>query len=183
MAPFSGVHLRLDASAPAPRRPSRDDDGWNGMAPASLASDDRQAPPWLTGEIGMNSDELEGKMNGKVGALQAAAGRAVDDPVLEAEGEARQIVGGAQEAVGKAKETVTRTARRAKAAVTEAADQVEGAYETLRDTAQTVADTVDPFVKEKPYISLALAAFAGFILGALLSGGGAKVIYIRPARE
>ena len=46
-----------------------------------------------------------------------------------------------------------------------------------------MADTVDPFVKEKPYLSLALAAVAGFILGALLSGGGAKVIYIRPARE
>lgn len=131
----------------------------------------------------MNSDELEGKMNGEIGALQAAAGRALGDPVLEAEGEARQIVGGVEEAVGKAKETVTRTAKRAKAVVTEAADQVADTYETLRDKAQTVADTVDPFVKDKPYLSLALAAFAGFILGALLSGGGAKVIYIRPARE
>jgi len=131
----------------------------------------------------MNSDELEGKMNGEIGALQAAVGRAVDDPVLEAEGEARQIIGGVEEAVGKAKETVARTAKRAKAAVADAADQVADTYDSLRDTAQTVADTVDPFVKEKPYIALALAAFAGFLLGALLSGGGAKVIYIRPSRE
>jgi uncharacterized protein YjbJ (UPF0337 family) len=131
----------------------------------------------------MNSDELEGKMNGEIGALQAAVGRATGDPRLEAEGEARQIVGGVEEAVGKAKETVARTAKRAKAAVSEAADQVADTYENLRDTAQTVADTVDPFVKDKPYLSLALAAFAGFLLGALLSGGGAKVIYIRPSRE
>jgi ElaB/YqjD/DUF883 family membrane-anchored ribosome-binding protein len=131
----------------------------------------------------MNSDELEGKANQQIGALQAAAGRAFDDPALEAEGDARQIIGGVEEAVGKAKETVTRTARRAKAAVTDAADQVADTYENLREKAQTVADTVDPFVKEKPYVSLALAAVAGFILGALLSGGGAKVIYIRPARD
>jgi len=131
----------------------------------------------------MNSDELEGKLNQEIGALQAAAGRAVGDPELEAEGEARQIIGGVEEAVGKAKETVTRTAQRAKAAVADAADQVEGAYQTIKETAQTVADTVDPFVQERPYIALALAAFAGFLLGALLSGGGAKVIYIRPSRE
>jgi len=131
----------------------------------------------------MNSDELEGKANREIGALQAAVGRAFDDPELEAEGEARQIVGGVEEAVGKAKETVTRTAQRAKDAIVDAADQAAGAYDSLKDKAQTVADTVDPFVKEKPYLSLALAAVAGFILGALLSGGGAKVIYIRPARE
>jgi ElaB/YqjD/DUF883 family membrane-anchored ribosome-binding protein len=131
----------------------------------------------------MSSDEFEGKMNGEVGGLQATLGRGLDDPKLEAEGEARQLAGGAQEAVGKAKETVTRAAKQAKEAVASAADQVSDTYESLKEKALTVADTVDPFVQEKPYMALALAAFAGFLLGALLSGGGAKVIYIRPSRE
>jgi len=102
----------------------------------------------------MTSDELEGRMNGA-----------------------------AEDTIGKAKETVSRTARRAKAAVSDAADQVADTYGSLRDTAQSVAVAVDPLVREKPYFALALAACAGFIAGALIFGGGAKVIYIRPARE
>jgi ElaB/YqjD/DUF883 family membrane-anchored ribosome-binding protein len=153
------------------------------MAGPPLASHHRQASPWLTGEIEMSSDEFEGKMNGEVGGLQATLGRGLDDPALVAEGETRQVAGAAQEAVGKAKETVTRTAKRAKEAVASAADQVSDTYESLKERAQTVADTVDPFVQDKPYVALALAAIAGFLIGALLSGGGAKVIYIRPSRE
>jgi uncharacterized protein YjbJ (UPF0337 family) len=131
----------------------------------------------------MSSDELEGKLNGELGRLQAAAGRALDDPELEAEGEARQIVGAVEETVGKARETVKRTAKRAQAAIADATDQASETYEAVRGRAQAVADTVDPFVREQPYLALALAGLAGLIVGALFFGGGAKVVYIKPARD
>jgi ElaB/YqjD/DUF883 family membrane-anchored ribosome-binding protein len=135
------------------------------------------------GEIGMNSDELEGKLNGELGRLQAAAGRALDDPQMEAEGEARQIVGAVEETVGKAKETVKRTAQRAQAVLADATDQASETYEAVRERAQAVVDTVDPFVKEQPYAAVALAAIVGLIVGALFFSGGARVVYIKPARE
>ena len=45
-----------------------------------------------------------------------------------------------------------------------------------------VSDTVDPFVRESPYAAIALSVLAGVVLGMLLFGGGAKVVYVRPAR-
>jgi ElaB/YqjD/DUF883 family membrane-anchored ribosome-binding protein len=131
----------------------------------------------------MASDELEGKVNGELGRLQVAAGRALHDPVLEAEGEARQLAGAVEETVAKATETVKRGAKRAQAALTEASDQASEAYQAVRAKTQAVAETVDPFVKEQPYLALGLAALAGLIVGALFFSGGARVVYIKPARD
>jgi len=131
----------------------------------------------------MSSDEFEGKVNNGLGKLEAATGEILDDPLMQAEGEVRQFAGSVQEAVGVAAETVKRTAARAKTVVADATDQVTDTYQDIRDKAQSVADTVDPFVKGQPYLTAALAALGGLILGALLFGGGAKVIYIRPAKS
>ena len=131
----------------------------------------------------MNPESIEGKINNGIGKVEAEAGEVLGDPGMQLSGEARQFEGAAEDAVDKAKEAIGKTAKIAREAVAGAADQAADTYQTLRKRAESVADTVDPFVKEKPYIALALAAFAGFILGALLSGGGAKVIYIRPARD
>ena len=129
----------------------------------------------------MNPEELEGKIKNGVGQVEAAAGEVLGDPGMQVSGEARQFEGAA--AVGRAKDVIGKTAKRAREVVGDATDQAVDAYQTVRKRAEDVAGTVDPFVKEQPYIALMLAAVAGLIIGALFAGGGAKVIYIKPARD
>jgi ElaB/YqjD/DUF883 family membrane-anchored ribosome-binding protein len=131
----------------------------------------------------MKPANLEGKVKNGVGRLEEAAGEVLGDPGLQVGGEARQIEGAAEDTLAVAREKLEQTAKKARAVVTAAADQASDTYETLRKRAQGVADTVDPFVKEQPYIALALAVVGGAILGALFAGGDATVIYIKPSRE
>jgi ElaB/YqjD/DUF883 family membrane-anchored ribosome-binding protein len=131
----------------------------------------------------MEPESIEGKVNNGVGKVEQAAGEVLGDPGMELRGEARQFEGAAEDAVGKAKEAIGKTVQRAREAVSEATDQAAGTYQALRKRAESVATTVDPFVKEQPYIAVMLAGIAGLILGALFAGGGARVIVIKPARE
>jgi len=130
----------------------------------------------------MNPDSVEGKIKNGIGQVEAAAGEVLGDPGMQFSGEARQFEGAAEDALGKAKDVIGKTAKKAVEAVASATDQATDTYQTLRKRAESVADTVDPFVKEQPYIAVALAMVAGLILGALIGGGGAKVIYIKPSR-
>ena len=130
----------------------------------------------------MNPENVEGKIKNGIGQVEAAAGEVLGDPGMQFSGEARQLEGSAEDAIGKAKEVIGKTAKKAVEAVTSATDQASDTYQSLRKRAESVADTVDPFVKEQPYIAVALAMVAGLILGALIGGGGAKVIYIKPSR-
>jgi ElaB/YqjD/DUF883 family membrane-anchored ribosome-binding protein len=131
----------------------------------------------------MEPESIEGKVKNGVGKVEQAAGEVLGDPGMELRGEARQFEGSAEDAVGKAKEVIGKTVQRAREAVSEATDQAAETYQTLRKRAESVATTVDPFVKEQPYIAVMLAAIAGLILGAMFAGGGARVIVIKPARE
>ncbi|MEJ0066514.1 MAG: hypothetical protein WDM85_14800 [Caulobacteraceae bacterium] len=131
----------------------------------------------------MNTESIEGKVNNGIGKLEAEAGEVLGDPGMQLSGEARQFEGAAEDAVGKAKEALGKTAKAAREAVAGAADQAAETYQAVRKRAESVVDTVDPFVKEQPYIAVALAAVVGLIVGALFAGGGAKVIYIKPARD
>ena len=131
----------------------------------------------------MNPESIEGKVKNGIGQVESAAGEVLGDPGMQLSGEARQIEGAADDAIGKAKDAIGKTVTKAREVVSDAADQAADTYQTLRKQAEGVVHTVDPFVKEQPYIAVALAAVAGLILGALLGGGGAKVIYIKPARD
>jgi ElaB/YqjD/DUF883 family membrane-anchored ribosome-binding protein len=130
----------------------------------------------------MNPENVEGKIKNGIGQVEAAAGEVLGDPGMQFSGEARQLEGSAEDAVGKAKEVIGKTAKKAVEAVASATDQASDTYQSLRKSAESVAGTVDPFVKEQPYIAVALAMVAGLIIGALVAGGGAKVIYIKPSR-
>jgi ElaB/YqjD/DUF883 family membrane-anchored ribosome-binding protein len=131
----------------------------------------------------MNPESIEGKVKNGIGKVEAEAGEVLGDPGMQLSGEARQIEGAAEDAIGKARETIGKTAKIAREAVAGAADQAADTYQAVRKRAESVASTVDPFVKEQPYIAVMLAAVAGLIVGALFAGGGAKVIYIKPARD
>ena len=53
-----------------------------------------------------NRDEVEGKWDQAKGRVKEGVGKAIDDPELEAEGDADRIGGQAQEGFGKAKRKV-----------------------------------------------------------------------------
>ena len=56
-------------------------------------------------------------------------------------------------------------------------DRAATTYAAARDMAQQV----DPFVKERPYVALGLAILAGLIIGGLFLPRGPRVIYVKPA--
>jgi ElaB/YqjD/DUF883 family membrane-anchored ribosome-binding protein len=130
----------------------------------------------------MSSEEVRDSVSNGIDQLESAASSALDDASARAKGEARQFSGKVDRAVGRAKARVKSTARRAQATASTAADQAAETYQMLRGNAQRLADTVDPMVKEQPYLALVAGVVIGLLAGALLFGGGAKVIYIKPSR-
>ena len=68
----------------------------------------------------------------------------------------------------------------AKSALGSVADRAKDAYGQATDMAQTARETVEPFVQEKPYVSLTIAAAVGLLAGLLVAGRGPKVVYLRP---
>lgn len=130
----------------------------------------------------MSSEELQGKVNNGIDQLESSATSALDEGAARAKGEARAFSGRVDQAVGRAKETVKTTARQARATASRAADRAGDTYQMLRGDAQKLASTVDPMVREQPYVAMVAGVVIGLLLGAVLFSGGAKVIYIKPAR-
>ena len=131
----------------------------------------------------MSSEEVQDKVSNGIDRLESAATGALDDASATAKGEARAFSDKVDRAVGRAKTRVKSTARHAQATVSHAADQAAETYDMLRGNAQRLARTVDPMIKEEPYMAMAAGMLIGLLAGALLFGGGAKVIYIKPARQ
>jgi len=77
----------------------------------------------------------------------------------------------------------TRGARRiADDLTSDARDTIDRAADRAAETyaaAREVVDRVDPFVKDRTYLSLGLAALAGLILGGLFLPHSPKVVYVK----
>jgi ElaB/YqjD/DUF883 family membrane-anchored ribosome-binding protein len=129
----------------------------------------------------MNENSIEGAAQDGIGKVESVAGDVLDNPGLKARGEARRLGGKAQSAVGSAEDGFSDVLDHLSDAVTRVIDQVGDVYDQLTDKAQTVVtDQVDPFVKEKPFVALGLAATVGLLAGLLIAGGRPKVIYVKP---
>ena len=131
----------------------------------------------------MSFENLEGKMTNGLGRAESAAGDLADDPKLKMKGEARQFQGKVQDAMGTAKDAMSSAADQAAALFARAGDQARDMYGVARSRAQEVADSVDPFVREKPYTALAIGLAAGVILGGLFLNNASRVIYLKPTRD
>lgn len=55
-------------------------------------------------------------------------------------------------------------------------------YEDVRVRAKARFNEADALMRERPYVALGLAAFAGFLLGHIISSGRPDVIYLKDAR-
>jgi ElaB/YqjD/DUF883 family membrane-anchored ribosome-binding protein len=64
--------------------------------------------------------------------------------------------------------------------MTKVAEETRTVYGRATERAQQVAQRVEPFAAERPYATIGIAAVVGFLMGALLTRGGPKVIYLKP---
>ena len=99
---------------------------------------------------------------------------------LQAKGASTQVEGQAKKVIGGAQDAVNRAAESAKVAVSKVGEQARDIYGQAQSRVQGVSDVIDPFVREKPYAALGVAAAAGLVLGLLLAGRGARVVYVKP---
>lgn len=79
----------------------------------------------------------------------------------------------AQRKIGEAAGYVSEAAKKASA-------QAKDLYGEVTGRARKVAQTVDPYVKGKPYATMGLAVVTGLTLGLIMAGRGPKVIYVEP---
>jgi ElaB/YqjD/DUF883 family membrane-anchored ribosome-binding protein len=61
--------------------------------------------------------------------------------------------------------------------------KIQDAFATARLRADIKRGEVDAFVETKPYTALVIAAFAGLVVGHMISGGRPKVVYLKDARR
>ena len=55
-------------------------------------------------------------------------------------------------------------------------------YEDVRAKAKVRFSEADTVMRERPYVALGIAAFAGFLLGHIIAAGRPDVIYLKDAR-
>jgi uncharacterized protein YjbJ (UPF0337 family) len=120
----------------------------------------------------MNENKIEGEAKVVLGKFESAVGEALGDEALQARGDVRQFGGRIQEAAGSVQEAFGQAADQAKAVVSKASDAYGRASDAAHDIAQRVED--------RPFVSLALAAGVGLLVGLLIAGRGPKIVYVRP---
>lgn len=128
----------------------------------------------------MNANEIEGGFKNGAGKARSFAGQAIDDPGMELEGEVRQVEGDIQEMIGHVQDRISRAADRVATTALKVGEQARDTYAHVTVRVQKVADHVDPFVKQQPYVALGLAALGGLMFGLLYAGRGPKIVYVKP---
>ena len=118
-----------------------------------------------------------------MGSVDQPVGEARDRLDFPAADQTRQSEGRAKRAVGKLKDKAADVGQQVSAAAATATDRAMDAYQGAAERFDRVAGRVDPFVREKPYAALGLAAAAGLLAGLYLAGRGPKVIYLKPPPE
>ena len=99
----------------------------------------------------MNEDILEGGLRQGLGHAEHTVGDAYGDLGLSLHGRVQELSG-----------------------------KVQAAYGQAKDTAAETIGGVDAFVTERPYMTAAIAAGVGLLLGFALGLGRPKVIIVRP---
>jgi len=103
----------------------------------------------------MTDDRIEGTANIGAGKLESGLGRVLGDSKTEISGKLREAAGKVQDAYGRAQETLDK----------------------VKDQASAARDRIEPFVNERPYAAIGIAAGIGLLLGLMMRER--KVVYIR----
>ena len=135
----------------------------------------------MTNAYGTNGDARD--------AVRAAAETfedAASDVRTETKRAAKRAQKSAIAASGALAEAATTFARDARSVmedkVGKARREAEVQYGKLKVQAKQRAEEADLFVHERPYVALAAAALAGFLIGHLMSAARSNVVYLRDDR-
>ena len=134
----------------------------------------------------MNEYGFNGSSADLEGAAETVAARMTGDPQPGAAARSRvkASIARAQDAVAEAADKVADKVVEASVRANVIADTIgeraTDAYGKAVLTARQLDATIEPFVQERPYAALGIAAGLGIVAGLLLAGRGPKVIYVRP---
>lgn len=123
-----------------------------------------------------NQDYLEAEakaLGDHLEKLVAAIRDATADKVEKAEQAGEKIGESAEDGVDRARDAISRIGQAAQDLAERAAglaDEVLGKVRRVRDSAADSRDQLEDAVRERPLMSLALAALAGFVLANMLPG-------------
>jgi uncharacterized protein YjbJ (UPF0337 family) len=120
----------------------------------------------------MNENRLEGAAKVVGGRFQRTAGELLEDPEMQMRGGVREGVGHIQEAAGSAQEILEEAIDQMKSAADAAGKVYGGVSGFTRDVARTI--------EERSYLSVAVAAALGLLVGLLIAGRGPKIVYVKP---
>jgi uncharacterized protein YjbJ (UPF0337 family) len=127
----------------------------------------------------MNENTFDGGLKSTAGKIESTVGYTFDRPRMQARGEARRAEGKLQQLFGTVQDSVSRAADKVSETVARIGGQGRDVYGQTADRARKVAQHVDPFVKDQPYVALAMVAAIGLLVGLLIAGRGPKIIYIK----
>jgi len=96
----------------------------------------------------------------------------------EADNLARKVGDTARSTSSQAQRKISEAANYVSDAAMKASHQAKDLYGEVTDKARMVAQTVDPYVKGKPYATMGIVAVTGLLIGLLMAGRGPKVIYV-----
>ena len=99
------------------------------------------------------------------------------------QGAADRVTGAIDQGAETAADKVLDAADKASVIIANAADRAQDAYGRMAGGARVAADTIDPFVQERPYLAIAVATGIGVVAGLLLAGRGPKIIYVDGYRD
>ncbi len=128
----------------------------------------------------MNTNDIEGDLKQGAGKAQTLAGELLDDDEMALSGEERQVDGQVQEIIGQVQDAIADAAENVAATAAKVGERARETYADVTIRVQKVADHVDPFVKQQPYVALGLAAIGGLMFGLLYAGRGPKIVYVKP---
>ncbi len=128
----------------------------------------------------MNTNDIEGDLKQGAGKAEAFVGDFLDDDELALAGETRQMEGQVQEIIGQVQDAIADAADTVSSTAAKVGERARETYADVTIRVQKVADHVDPFVKQQPYVALAVAALGGLMVGLLYAGRGPKIVYVKP---
>jgi ElaB/YqjD/DUF883 family membrane-anchored ribosome-binding protein len=98
----------------------------------------------------------------------------------EADHLAQKVSDTAHATGGAAQRRIAEAANQVSEAASHASAQAKNLYGEVSGRARKIAETVDPYVKDKPYATMGMVAVAGLLFGLIVAGRGPKVIYVEP---
>ena len=113
------------------------------------------------------------------GRPDGAPGDLPDGQRVEVGGAARPLAGKPQSLVGKLKDQAPGMSQTISSAAGKAKDQAKGLYAQVVGRHDIAAARLDPFVRERPYTAISIAAATGLLAGLVWARGGSKVVYLK----